>query len=184
MRRATHWVLAALSLILLTTACAAGDDERADNSREGTTMTDRPTDLWQLISAVAAQAPLTNDKLNTLLGTRFEGTGRHDSGPTTVTDGLELPNVTNFSRDNGDWVFSSLDIGAEPCVGLDEVKAHYGDVEMTAAPSGHSLEERYLWTSQQPWGALNFAIRERDRCLVGVSLYTAGEYKNKPFPKG
>ncbi|MFD4438826.1 hypothetical protein ACFWPK_03500 [Nocardia sp. NPDC058519] len=147
-------------------------------------MTDQPTDLWQLISAVSAQAPLTNDKLNALFSTHFEGTGRQDSGPTTVGDSLHIENVTNFSRDNGDWVFSSFAIGSEPCVGLDELKSHYGDVAMTAAPTGHSLEERYLWTSQQPWGALNFAIRERDRCLVGVSLYTAGEYKNQPFPKG
>ncbi|MFE3543422.1 hypothetical protein ACFXK0_10640 [Nocardia sp. NPDC059177] len=167
--------------LLLAAGCAPDNNENSDVSREVTTMTDQSTDIWQLVNDIASQAPLSTDKINSLFQVQLSGTGRQSTGPATV-DGVTVAEVGTVTRPDGEWVFSYFDIAPSPCIGLDELKSHYSDVALTDVPRGHSPEEQYVWTSQQPWGALNFGFRERDYCLVGVSLHTEGDWTNTPIP--
>ncbi|WP_278264292.1 hypothetical protein [Nocardia sp. AG03] len=177
MRKIIYYASATVSLILSISGCASGNDVHP----EATTAI-QPTDLWSLISATTAQSPLTNEKINALYNTRLEGTGRRDIGPVVAVGGIPIEEVTSVSRPDGTWAFTHLEIDEPRCISLDEVKTHYPDIEKTSMPRGHSLEERYVWTSWQPWGTLNCGFPERDYCLAGFALYTEDEYTRRPYP--
>ncbi|MFI5778968.1 hypothetical protein [Nocardia sp. NPDC051570] len=140
-------------------------------------MTNHPTDMWSLIDAAAARAPLTAATLNDLLGVSLSPeSGRQTAGPARLGSKFTVQQVGTVSRPDGAWVFSYFDFDTPPCVGLDEVKGRHPDIVRTAIPSGHSLEEKFVWSSKRPWGVLNFGFRERDYCLVTVSLHSPGDW--------
>jgi hypothetical protein len=50
---------------------------------------------------------------------------------------------------------------------------HYPEVKLKSAPTGHSVYEQALWAVSYDWGDLAFGIREKERCLTGISLERA-----------
>ncbi|MGF6887564.1 hypothetical protein ABIA39_006073 [Nocardia sp. GAS34] len=140
-------------------------------------MSNHPTDVWNLIAAVVAQVPLTSGKLSDLFHVDISsGSGRRTAGPVRLGSALLIDEIGTASRPDGDWIFSYFDIGAPSSIGLDELKSHYPDVTRTTVPSGHSPEEKFVWTSKEPWGVLNFGFRERDYRLTTVSLHSPGDW--------
>ena len=61
-----------------------------------------------------------------------------------------------------------LELGG-PCVPLEEVRGHYGDLQITDTPHGHSLDEKTSYTAYLPWGELSFGFAERNPdCLASI----------------
>jgi hypothetical protein len=165
-------------------ACSTSDHAGSADDRP-------PTDVWQLIDRTVAEIPLTVDKMQKMLDTKltpyrdpvFAGTGpptRWDGGAVELGQNLTISAVAMAVNDEGRWNFASYDFGAIPCITLDDVRARYPNITLTSRPTGHSANERFVWSAAQPWGTLTFAFPESGGspqpgdCLIGIALNAPG----------
>ncbi|TKC83119.1 hypothetical protein FAZ69_25865 [Trinickia terrae] len=139
--------------------------------------------LWQTIDALIQQIPFTRAKVENVLKIRFVDSDPSnyaiqpssfqplDGGPIKLSDGVVIGNVDlRISNKEGDPGFLVLNL-AGACIGLDAVRAHYGDLRITDFPRGRSLDEVTAHSAFLNWGGLNFGFRERNPdCLAGVSF--------------
>ena len=141
--------------------------------------TTNPMTLWQAIDALARQVPFTRSKVQAALSVALierdnpsnELFQFYKSNPVKLAEGVEIENVDLRVKRSGGHpglVVLSTD-GA--CVSLGDVRARYGDLEITGTPRGRSLDEETMHSTQLPWGKLSFGFRERKPdCLSSVVL--------------
>ncbi len=112
------------------------------------------------------------------LRTSLSDSGRNDSAVFLGSDGpVQLAGDTRITeidlrfsvrRRFPGFLVLSLD---GDCIGIDALRAHYGEVPITDSPHGHSLEEETVHSSRQPWGTLSFGFKERNpACLATIVL--------------
>ena len=145
-------------------------------------MQNTPMTLWQLITALEQQMPISAARIEAVMGVSLVETERYNSfvimtaeGP-TLADGLAvtalnlmLRNTMEFDEKSG---FGMELSGA--CMSRDEVSRRYSDLELTQHPRGRSLEETAVWSIHRPWGVLSFAFKQdRPDCLFRVSFRKA-----------
>lgn len=147
-------------------------------------MQNTPMTLWQLITALEQQMPLSAIKIKTVMGVELVEVERTDAytlltgkGP-TLAEGLSVTNASlllhpsmKFDDTSG---FGMELTGA--CISRDEVSRRYSDsdLELTQHPRGRSLEETAVWSIHRPWGVLSFAFKQdRPDCLFDVSFRKA-----------
>ena len=133
--------------------------------------------LWEAIDELVRQIPFSKLKVETVLATRLEEVRRNayttffEGGPVTLAAAQRIDKVDlRLGSDAGDAGFLVLSIEGA-CLGLAQVRAHHGDLKVTGAPRGRSLEEATTHSVQLPWGKLSFGFKERNpECLASVVL--------------
>ncbi|MCV7192009.1 hypothetical protein [Mycolicibacterium brumae] len=135
-----------------------------------------PTDIWQLADALVALVPPSEQSFARLVGAPLTENGpyRMEGGPVELSPSLKITDsVIALHRDQ--WSFATVGVEPEPCHTADDVKAHYPTAVVKYTPHGHSPEESFIWSTTYDWGELWLAIREKDRCLIGVSIRSSAE---------
>jgi hypothetical protein len=161
-----------LLALVVAIACAA---VACTSVQEGTAVSKAqpPQDVWQLADQVSGLVPLTVEKMEDLLGTPMvrdtQNPRRWEGGAVQLAPSLKVSSSV-IGIDDGTWMFASISIEAQPCVSLDMVKSHYPALKQVSAPTGHSLHEVAVWATAKDWGDLRFSIREKEKCLTGISL--------------
>jgi hypothetical protein len=77
---------------------------------------------------------------------------RWEGGPVALAPSLQVVSSVIGGADDS-WMFAAIEIEPTPCISLDAVMAHYPEVTLKAAPTGHSVYE------QAPLGDLLLAFR-------------------------
>lgn len=144
-----------------------------------TTMKTNEMTLWQTITSLAEQIPLTRQKVETVLQTTLresDNTGNdvfqfYESPPVELKDGVVIRTVDlRIKRAGAHPGFMVLEMEGS-CVTLDQIRQHYGDVPITSSPRGSSLHEKTHYTATLPWGTLAFGFLERNPgCLASIAL--------------
>ncbi len=141
-----------------------------------------PMTLWQLITALEQQMPISAAKIEAVMGISLVETERYSSfvlmaakGP-MLADGLAVTTLTLRLRNT--MVFDEKSsFGMEltgTCILRDEISRRYGDLRLVQYPRGRSPEETAIWAIQRPWGDLSFAFKQdRPDCLFAVSFSKA-----------
>jgi len=143
------------------------------------TMTTKNMTLWQAIETLAQQIPFTKAKIEGFLSTvltETDNTGNdvfqfYKSNRIELGDGVEISNVDLRIKRHGPHPgFMVLDINGT-CIKLDQVRSHYGEMQITDMPRGHSLDEVTSYTAKRPWGELSFSFAERNPvCLASIAF--------------
>jgi hypothetical protein len=135
-----------------------------------------PQDVWQLADQLVQRIPLTATKFEELVGSPLhpdkQNPMRLEGGAVQLSANLHIPSSVIAIID-GTWSFASIDIEPTPCITEDDVRSRYPAAENTHLPTGHSVNEESLWSVTYDWGTLNFGIREKERCLTGISVERA-----------
>lgn len=136
-----------------------------------------PLSLWQVVAVLTEQSPYTKAKIEgllpvTLVERKTFGSDINQffkSDPVLLNDGSVILNIDlRLKRHGFDPGFLVLELGGT-CVPLEEVRGHYGDLQITDTPHGHSLDEKTSYTAYLPWGELSFGFAERNPdCLASV----------------
>lgn len=133
--------------------------------------------LWQALTDLVRQIPFSTDKVEAALSTRLaervepsnEVFRFFEAASVQLADGVVISNVDlRIKRAGAHPGFLVLSVGGT-CVALDQIRRHYGGLEITQAPRGRSLDEATTYTSMQPWGEMSFGFKERNRdCLAYI----------------
>lgn len=131
-----------------------------------------PTDVWQLAEALVGLVPPSEQSFAMLVGTPLTENGpfRMEGGPIELSPSLTVTDSVIALRDD-QWTFAAVGVEPNPCLTADDVQTHYPSAVVVHMPTGHSSEETFDWTVDYDWGQLWFGIREKDRCLTGVSIH-------------
>lgn len=97
--------------------------------------------------------------MEALLGTPMarsdENPLRWEGGPVQLGPSLQVvSSVIGIADDS--WMFAAIEIEPTPCISLEMVMAHYPEVKLKSAPTGHSVYEQALWAISYDWGDLAF----------------------------
>lgn len=139
--------------------------------------------IWQVIDAMIGQMPFAKDRVEGALNIELHVDSSEKfviqpitftpcvGGPVRLADGVVIKSVDlRISNREGDPGFLVLNFEGR-CIDRDELRDHYGDLEMTDHPRGHSLNEKTVYSAFLAWGKLNVGFAERNRgCLSGVSF--------------
>jgi hypothetical protein len=135
--------------------------------------------LWQTISVLEAQMPMTKTKVEDILDIELKEIERNEyflqfgaNGP-VLADGLSVTNVhltLHPSMEFDDSSALAIEVNSA-CVTLNQVRQVFSNLEVSQSPRGHSLQETTVWSTKREWGTLSFAFREdRPDCLFRVSF--------------
>ncbi len=135
--------------------------------------------LWEMISVLEAQMPLSKAGIEKSLGTELLEIKRNENfiqlsgaGP-TLKDGVvisKLHLMLEASMKFGDKGAFAMEMEGT-CLSLKDVQQRFTSLELTQHPRGHSLQETTVWSTKRPWGNLSFAFKEeRPDCLFRVSF--------------
>jgi len=160
------------NLVLIATACTTDLQKRASMDIQHTT-------LWQLIETLIEHPSFTLDTIGQVIPVEF--TKRDDNGsfsfyeggPFRLIDQVLLETVhLGIRHESGISKWVGLDLSPDSaCVTLDDVYAHYPDIDIIGAPRGHSLDEMTAWGIQLPWGEMVFGFKELSpNCLSHVGI--------------
>jgi hypothetical protein len=143
------------------------------------TMTAKNMTLWQAIGALEQQIPFTKAKIEGLLSTvltETDNTGNdvfqfYKSRRIELGGGVEISNVDLRIKRNGPHPgFMVWDISGT-CIKLAQVRSHYGEMQITDMPRGHSLDEETSYSTMRTWGKLSFGFAERNPdCLASIAF--------------
>ena len=143
-------------------------------------MTTTSITLWETLAALERQMPVSKQAVEAILPVKLAETERTEyfvffaakqpvalQGDVTVTEvNLMVRPSLEFDEKSG----LSLDVTGS-CVGLEQVRKLYKDLELTDAPRGRSTQEVAAWTARRSWGALTFGFRQdKPDCLARVTL--------------
>lgn len=137
--------------------------------------------VWQLINTIANEMPVSQSKIEPLLGIVFKVEKREyfssltAAGP-QLNDGMTLNKVSLLIRPSMQFdEKSALALKlAGACISLSDVRQHYGQLNITQQPRGRSQEETTVHALDQPWGSLSFAFKEtKPDCLSSITFRTA-----------
>ncbi|MFT4020509.1 MAG: hypothetical protein QM666_03205 [Acinetobacter sp.] len=131
--------------------------------------------LWQLLETLGRQPSLVPHKIKILLPVNFVETKRnryfsfHEGGPLDLADQVKIDKVelrTRLSNEREGLVILKL-VGV--CLPVEQVRAHYPELELTDSPRDQSLNGETSYSVQQPWGLLSFSFNARHPpCLATV----------------
>jgi hypothetical protein len=141
------------------------------------TMTAKNMTLWQAIDALEQQIPFTKAKIERLFSTTLIEKNRsthttffEGSTAEIEPDGLIVQIDLRLGNEANDPGFLVFDISGT-CIKLDQVRSHYGEMQITDMPRGHSLDEVTSYTAKRPWGELSFSFAERNPdCLASIAF--------------
>jgi hypothetical protein len=150
----------------------------ADAQTKGKSMKHSPLSLWQVVAVLTEQPQYTKAKIEGLLPVTLVETNNaggneifqfFKSDPVLLNDGSVILNIDlRIKRQGSHPGFLVLELGGT-CVPLEEVRGHYGDLQITDTPHGHSLDEKTSYTAYLPWGELSFGFAERNPdCLASI----------------
>jgi hypothetical protein len=158
-------------IALMAASCAVAQVEKRS------TMDIQSFNLWQLLEALGDQPSLAPDRSSRSVAVDFVENKRnryfafHQGGQLRLAEQVEIKSVqlrTSLADDRNGLVILEL---AGACLPIDEVRAHYPEVKISAAPQGHSLDERTSYSTQQPWGRLSFEFKQRNqKCVAAVVI--------------
>lgn len=175
-RRRSVFLVVALSVAIIAGACSTDNGAAPGTTSLEAASVTSPTDVWAFVTTATSEAPLTADQVTSLLDVSLEPVTpyRSEGGPVSLGPDLTIDRVITAENEQG-WIFTAFAVTTPSCITIDDVKAHYPDVVKTGSPRGHSLEEKFIWTFTEPWGTLNFGIKDRTKCLSGFSLAAPGK---------
>jgi len=145
---------------------------------KGIAMKTNEMTLWRVVEALVMQIPFTQEKVELSLSTKLR---RVDQNPYTVFfagGGVSLADDVLIStidlrlgREVGDsYGFMAIGLSGA-CVSIEDVRVHYGPLEITETPRGRSPDEKTYHTAKQAWGELSFGFSERNpNCLALIVL--------------
>lgn len=166
----TRLIATILTFAVLGAACTTAKDGVPVASAQP------PQDVWQLADQLVREIPLTAQSFEQLLDTSLrpneQNPVRLEGGAVQLSPNLHVSSSVIAIID-GTWSFASVDIDPSPCITEEEVRSHYPAAENTHLPTGHSPKEEFVWSVAYDWGTLNFGIREKERCLTGISVERA-----------
>jgi hypothetical protein len=133
--------------------------------------------LWQVIETLAKQVPFSKAKVESVLSIRLLESDERSNDVFQFFKGesIELMNGIAVSgvdlrikREGPHPGFLVLGLQGS-CIGLEEVRKYYSNLEITSTPRGGSLDEVTAHSTQQPWGRLSFGFKERKtECLASI----------------
>jgi hypothetical protein len=131
--------------------------------------------LWDVVDAAATHIPLTSDTFAQALGTTMVPTYSSDwegSGNVQLADDIQIVRSELRIGDDGSAI-ARFFVGGR-CVTVDEVKIHYPDIRITQIPRGPDQGPPLTWSTDQPWGRMNFQVNDdvTPSCLSSVSFTT------------
>ncbi|MBR8316024.1 hypothetical protein KDW36_22865 [Burkholderia dolosa] len=139
--------------------------------------------LWDVIDRIGAHQPIRRESIEQLLHTKLtqsESSNAHftfwsnrDSGPVTLRDGTQIDGIDLRTRNepgaSGDVTLKLTG----PCISRSDVKARFGGMRLSGAPSGQSADEETTFTAGTVWGELVFGFAERSPdCLSSIGFGT------------
>jgi len=159
-----------VALLISTNAYATEFQKRRDIDIQRTT-------LWQLIETLIDQPSF--DAIKQTLPVEFSEYQRratisfYKGGPLHLLDQVVIKTATLVIEHRNE-VSSMIGLDLDPggaCVTLDDVRAHYPNIEIIGGPRGHSLDEKTHWAVEHSWGRLSFGFKEANRrCLASVGI--------------
>ncbi|WP_230953161.1 hypothetical protein [Burkholderia stagnalis] len=176
-RRIRH-LLPALSLAIpLATSSATLESGTQQPATIQSAMT-----VWQTIDALVRQLPLSKARVESTLRTSLSENGRNDytvrlgsDRPIQLAGDIRITEIDlRFSEKRRFPGFLVLSLDGN-CIGIDAVRAHYGEIPITDVPHGHSLEEETVHSARQPWGRLSFGFKERNPDCLATVVFAPGK---------
>ena len=137
--------------------------------------------LWQVIDSLAQQIPFSKQKVETALSTPLFETDntandllhffKLQSPPVVLAEGVIISDVNlRIRRRGGHPGLLGLDIGGA-CITLEQIRVRYDQLKSTGHPRGGSLDEKWYYAQELPWGSLSFGFAERNPdCLASVGF--------------
>ena len=157
----------------------AGGTKTIESQAKEMAMTTKTMTLWQAIDALARQIPFSKLKVQSVLLTDLierenpsnELFQFYRSNPIELMEGVKITNVDlRIKRSDAHPGFMVLNIDGA-CVTLNQVRAHYGGLEITDTPRGRSLDDVTSYTTKLSWGELSFSFKERKpECLASIAF--------------
>ncbi|GAB2539515.1 hypothetical protein GCM10027167_50370 [Nocardia heshunensis] len=131
----------------------------------------RAQDIWDFTEQMSRQAPLTRSRVETLLGVPLRAVTevRSEGGPATLGPNVTVTRAIAADNNTG-WIFATFDVTTPDCVTLGDIRQRYPNVEVAEGPSPFAPDPAGVWSSQQPWGKLRFAITVTTKCLVSIEF--------------
>jgi len=149
------------------------------SERNAISVTQLPMSIWQLVSAIEVDMPLSVAKVERMIGVKLNEIERSDhyvifgADENVLATDFTVSNVRLMLRSSLHFDDKSA-FGFEiegKCIPRSEIEQHYGELRLIQAPRGRSLDETAVWASERPWGILSFAFKERTPdCLFRVSF--------------
>ncbi|MGV2288491.1 hypothetical protein AAHK20_07220 [Trinickia sp. YCB016] len=157
--------------------------EASEQQKKGSQSTQLDMTLWQTIEVPVQQIPFTKTKVESVLSVGLDDKDTSNvaikntafaffvGGPIKLSDDVVIGNVDlRIRHKEGHPGFLVLNL-AGSCIGLDAVRAHYGDLKITDFPRGRSLDEVTSHTTALEWGELSFSFKERNPdCLSSIAF--------------
>lgn len=171
--------LSRLFLICMVGIWCAGLSDVHEAKGKETSMGSGQTTIWGLVDAIGKMMPISKEAVETVLRTELieqtrdeylwhlVGVGqRFDDGLFVARVSLALMPGGGFGKNSG----LSIELGGR-CIGLDEIRSHFGELTIVQHPRGRSLQETTVYAAAMQWGELSFAFKEENRnCLFRVSF--------------
>jgi len=134
--------------------------------------------LWRVVDALARQIPFSKQKVETLLSTQLKEKSRNDytiflEGVGGEPDkGVIISNIDLRLKVTGeDPGFLVLSIGGA-CVTVEQIRARYGDLEITEMPRSGLPNEQTHYSKFLPWGRVSFGFKVKNPdCLASISFH-------------
>ena len=153
----------------------AGCTKTIESQGNEMAMTTNLMTLWQAIDALVKQIPFSKLKVEAVLSARLDEVQRGtytlflEGGPSDLADAIRIAKIDlRLGFEPGDPGFLVLNVDGA-CVGIEQVRTQYSNVEITGMPRGRSFDEKTTHSVQLPWGKLSFGFKERKpECLASI----------------
>lgn len=134
----------------------------------------QPLPWWELVKSVGHEMPLSAEKVHAVTGIEFSAGDAFtwESGSSKLADDVNIVRTVLRIGDSSwsKYSYYAIDLDGR-CISLDEVRAHFPDVHVTSGPTGHSKEEKTVYTSAQPWGITHLGFREKNpKCMTDITI--------------
>lgn len=133
--------------------------------------------LWGVVNTLGEEMPLSKEVVEAVLRTELTDKTRDEylwhliGAGHPLDDGSSVSRVSLALLPGGEFGKNSgLSIELEGrCIGLDEIREHFGELTIVQYPRGRSLQETTVYAAAMPWGELSFAFKEEKRdCLFRI----------------
>ena len=133
--------------------------------------------LWQAIESVVQLVPFTKAKIERLFSIALSESRRSAHTSFLVGEDVSLANGWHIAKVD---LRLGLDVN-EPellileldglCTTIEQVKDHYGSLQIAGIPTGRSPSEETSHSKDMPWGRLSFGFADRNpKCLTSVAF--------------
>lgn len=130
--------------------------------------------IHRFIELFAKQIPFTPEKIEAITKNKLLKISENEffifwQCQSTTLEGIAIEHIDLRTTNGGDHPGFLIVKLSDMCISLGKLRVSHPDIVVTGAPSGRSLEEATVYSTDQSWGKLSFAFTEtRPDCLASI----------------